>query len=126
MAFTRGEERFSSQHLSLSYIAHVCATRGTQAEATHELAGVMTHELVHSVQQSCPGVPSGLIEGIADVCRMDVGLGAAHWKEVTGEVDFGWDAGYECVVFTSLTLRALVERGGLQTDSLLPALDRRV
>lgn len=59
---------------------------------------MMTHELVHSVQQSCPGVPSGLIEGVADVCRMQVGLGAAHWREVRGHVEFGWDAGYECVL----------------------------
>lgn len=52
---------------------------------------------MHSIQHSdCKGIPQGLVEGIADALRMQVGLSAGHWKEAEGQITFDWHAGYEC------------------------------
>lgn len=79
----------------------------------HEVCGVLIHEHVHALQHDAPEsddpTKGGLIEGIADYCRLKAGLGeftrycyrpdlmyslgAAHWNE--NETGDSWDAGYE-------------------------------
>jgi hypothetical protein len=62
--------------------------------ALNRLAGVILHELVHTVQHDGHGqVPGGLIEGMADYIRLQAGLGAAHWDDKSAGHD--WDCGYE-------------------------------
>jgi hypothetical protein len=92
VAYTTGSDLDSDHkeiHFSLDYIhKHVSDSR-----KTHEIMGVLTHEMVHCYQYnafgSCPG---GLIEGIADWVRLNAKLGPPHWKKEASEK---WDAGYQ-------------------------------
>lgn len=91
VAYTTGTELDDDHkevHFSLDYIAGILSER-----MSHEITGVLTHELVHCFQyngfDTCPG---GLIEGIADWVRLNCDLAPPHWSKVSkGE----WDSGYE-------------------------------
>ncbi|KAF7561700.1 hypothetical protein G7046_g2412 [Stylonectria norvegica] len=91
VAYTTGSDLDNDHkeiHFSLGYISRIAKTRGTD-----EIAGVITHELVHCFQYngfgSCPG---GLIEGIADWVRLNCQLSPPHWKR---DADGKWDGGYQ-------------------------------
>ncbi|PHH64432.1 hypothetical protein CDD81_4653 [Ophiocordyceps australis] len=93
-------------HLSLSYIASIPLDR-----AAAEIAGVVTHELVHCLQHNALGTcPSGLIEGVADWVRLRADLAPPHWRRQPhrrpdshshhGDHDAPcWDAGYQTTAF---------------------------
>ncbi|KAL2006385.1 hypothetical protein VTN00DRAFT_9053 [Thermoascus crustaceus] len=97
-------------HFSLSYI-RTWTTR--YPDPVSELAGVLTHELVHCYQhisppqapdgdgEPVPRPPGGLIEGIADFVRLKAGLVPPHWKRPTGAEDRTdrWDQGYQHTAF---------------------------
>lgn len=92
VAYTTGSELDSDHkeiHFSLDYIHNSIPP----LRKTHEIMGVLTHEMVHCYQYnafgSCPG---GLIEGIADWVRLNSDLSPPHWKKETGKQ---WDAGYQ-------------------------------
>ena len=91
IAYTTGTELDTDHkeiHMSLDYIHGIDASR-----RSHEILGVLTHEIVHCFQHNAFGTcPGGLIEGVADWVRMYSGLGPPHWKRVAGQK---WDAGYE-------------------------------
>ena len=105
VAYTNGTELDDDHkeiHFSLSYIRH-CTTLN---DPPHEIAGVLTHELVHCYQHTAPpgpegdGVPrppGGLIEGVSDFVRLKAGLDPPHWKRPTSSNDRGakWDQGYQ-------------------------------
>lgn len=75
-------------HFSLRYITDVAPA----ARLPAELAGVLTHELVHCYQWTGRGAcPGGLVEGVADWVRLRCGLGPPHWRR---RVDGAWDQGY--------------------------------
>ncbi|KAG8879186.1 hypothetical protein FRB98_005790 [Tulasnella sp. 332] len=59
-----------------------------------EIKGVLLHEMVHVQQYSGTKdlAPGGLIEGIADYCRLRSGWAAAHWSQGPGGK---WDSGYQ-------------------------------
>ncbi|KAK5998686.1 hypothetical protein PT974_01068 [Cladobotryum mycophilum] len=79
-------------HFSLKYIAGIASTR-----IGEEIAGVVTHELVHCFQHNALGTaPGGLIEGIADWVRLNCSLAPPHWKKEAGGK---WDAGYQHTAF---------------------------
>ncbi|KAI1945507.1 hypothetical protein LOZ57_004194 [Ophidiomyces ophidiicola] len=91
-------------HLSLAYIAH----SATLKDPIHELVGVLTHEMVHCYQHTCPpgsksvpSPPSGLIEGIADFVRLKAGLSPPHWHRPLSCADLpdSWDRGYQDTAF---------------------------
>jgi len=91
VAYTTGSDLDSDHkeiHFSLEYISGI-----TPVRRTHEIMGVLTHEMVHCYQYnafgSCPG---GLIEGIADWVRLNSDLSPPHWKK---EASDKWDAGYQ-------------------------------
>ncbi|EPE06050.1 pbsp domain-containing protein [Ophiostoma piceae UAMH 11346] len=95
VAYTTGSEIDGDHkeiHFSLEYIAGI---RPRKERATAEIAGVLTHELVHCYQWnghgSCPG---GLIEGIADWVRLRCALEPPHWKREPAAVG-RWDGGYQ-------------------------------
>lgn len=98
VAATRGgpsDDSFSIISLSSNYCKQVARDK-TPKQWVREISGVILHELVHTVQLDGQGkAPGGLIEGLADFCRLEAGLGAEHWKEE--ETADTWDAGYECV-----------------------------
>ncbi|PNY26037.1 Uncharacterized protein TCAP_04031 [Tolypocladium capitatum] len=91
VAYTTGSDLDNDHkeiHFSLSYLEGIPAAR-----AAREIAGVVTHELVHCYQYdgfgTCPG---GLIEGVADWVRLRCGLAPPHWvRDAAGS----WDAGYQ-------------------------------
>jgi hypothetical protein len=108
VAYTTGTELDNDHkeiHLSLPYIKH-CTTL---ADPVRELAGVLTHELVHCYQHTAPPKtddeperkiphpPGGLIEGIADFVRLKARLDPPHWKkpQSASERESKWDAGYQ-------------------------------
>lgn len=67
-------------HFSLGYINGISPT----SRLTHEITGVLTHELVHCYQWDAKGsCPGGLIEGIADWVRLNCDLSPPHWKRET-------------------------------------------
>ncbi|PVF99944.1 plant basic secretory protein [Serendipita vermifera] len=75
-------------HLSTDYFGHVDESR-----VSHEIKGVLLHEMVHCFQNDgCGSCPGGLVEGIADYVRLSHGLAPPHWKRSPGE---RWDSGYE-------------------------------
>lgn len=110
VAYTTGTELDNDHkeiHLSLPYVKH-CTTL---ADPVRELAGVLTHELVHCYQHTAPPrtddegdsektiphPPGGLIEGIADFVRLKAQLDPPHWKkpQSASERASQWDAGYQ-------------------------------
>lgn len=94
VAYTTGIELDNDHkeiHFSLDYIKGI-PTREPHGE-THEIQGVLVHEMVHCWQWDGQGsAPGGLTEGIADYVRLKAGLSPSHWKEEAGGQ---WDAGYQ-------------------------------
>jgi len=92
VAYTTGSELDSEHkeiHFSLDYIHESIPS----ARTTHEIMGVLTHEMVHCYQYNALGTcPGGLIEGIADWVRLNSDLSPPHWKQ---EASGKWDAGYQ-------------------------------
>ncbi|KAK8051923.1 hypothetical protein PG993_003308 [Apiospora rasikravindrae] len=92
VAYTTGidlDDDHKEIHLSLEYVAGI----NPPGRRTHEITGVLTHELVHCYQWNGHGAaPGGLIEGIADWVRLQCGLAPPHWKK---ERAAKWDAGYQ-------------------------------
>ncbi|KAK8090747.1 hypothetical protein PG994_000252 [Apiospora phragmitis] len=92
VAYTTGidlDDDHKEIHLSLEYVAGI----NPAGRRTHEITGVLTHELVHCHQWNGQGAaPGGLIEGIADWVRLQCGLAPPHWKK---ERAAKWDAGYQ-------------------------------
>jgi hypothetical protein len=111
VAYTTGTdldpEQHKEIHLSSRYVASISSAR-----RSHEIEGVIVHELVHCYQHNGHGhAPGGLIEGIADWVRLGAGLAPPHWKR--GEEAKGkWDAGYQ---HTAYFLQYLEERFGKGT-----------
>lgn len=92
VAYTTGTELDSDHkeiHFSLDYIY----SSVPESRKSHEIMGVLTHEMVHCYQYNAFGTcPGGLIEGIADWVRLNAELSPPHWKrEASGK----WDAGYQ-------------------------------
>lgn len=91
VAYTTGSELDRDHkeiHFSLSYLANIPPARH---EA--EIAGVLTHELVHCFQHNALGTcPGGLIEGVADWVRLRCELVPPHWRR---EAEGSWDGGYQ-------------------------------
>ncbi|POR36228.1 Uncharacterized protein TPAR_03601 [Tolypocladium paradoxum] len=91
VAYTTGsdlDDDHKEVHFSLSYIERIPGAR-----APHEIAGVVTHELVHCYQYNAFGTcPAGLVEGVADWVRLRCGLAPPHWKR---DAAGSWDAGYQ-------------------------------
>lgn len=78
-------------HFSLDYVSGIKSR--TPGRETHEIQGVIVHEMVHAWQWNARGTaPGGLIEGIADFVRLQAGLDPPHWKKEAGG---DWDAGYQ-------------------------------
>jgi hypothetical protein len=106
VAYTTGsdlDDDHKEIHFSLPYI------NGIQppSRATHEITGVLTHELVHCYQWNAKGTcPGGLIEGVADWVRLNCSLSPPHWKR---NFDGAWDRGYE---HTAYFLEYLEQRFG--------------
>lgn len=118
VAYTTGTELDNDHkeiHFSLSYIRR-CAT--SFADPASELAGVLTHELVHCYQHTAPPAsaddgggrsdpgsvphpPGGLIEGVADFVRLKAGLVPPHWRRPASARDRPprWDQGYQHTAF---------------------------
>lgn len=112
VAYTTGtdlDDDHKEIHFSLSYI-HTCSR---YKDPTAELAGVLTHELVHCYQHTSPPSsgegddddvphpPGGLIEGIADFVRLKAGLQPPHWTRPRSAKDRpqNWDQGYQHTAF---------------------------
>jgi hypothetical protein len=73
--------------------------RPALAQLQHEIAGVLTHELVHIFQYDGQGkAPGGLIEGLADLVRLRCGYIPRHWSPMHALPD-RWDCGYEKTAF---------------------------
>ncbi|OAA56622.1 NADH-ubiquinone oxidoreductase [Niveomyces insectorum RCEF 264] len=110
VAYTAGSELDSDHkeiHFSLGYIAGI-APRAARAGV--EIAGVLTHELVHCYQWSGAGnsAPGGLVEGVADWVRLRCALVPPHWKREPAAVG-RWDGGYQ---HTAYFLDYLEHRAG--------------
>ncbi|KAI1105151.1 BSP-domain-containing protein [Jackrogersella minutella] len=90
-------------HFSLRYINGIAAARRTA-----EVTGVVVHELVHCYQWTGQGsAPGGLVEGIADWVRLQIGLAPPHWNR--DQVPSKWDVGYQG---TAYFLQYLEDRFG--------------
>src|ERR1700743_2500502 len=108
-------------HLSLDYV-HSVLSRNS-AGVRHELAGVITHEMVHCFQGNCEGTaPGGLIEGIADFVRLKAGLSPPHWNRAPENRGHKWDEGYQK---TAWFLEFLEEKRGAGTVSYMNETMRR-
>lgn len=106
VAYTTGIDLDSDHkeiHFSLSYIE---SSSSSSTDLLSELAGVLTHELVHCYQhtsppssnaESIPQPPAGLVEGIADFIRLKASLSPPHWTRPSCAADLpeSWDQGYE-------------------------------
>ncbi|KAH8166237.1 hypothetical protein CIB48_g2000 [Xylaria polymorpha] len=108
VAYTTGidldPEQHKEIHLSSGYLTSIAPDR-----RSHEIEGVIVHELVHCYQYNGHGhAPGGLIEGIADWVRLGAGLAPPHWRK-GDEVKGKWDAGYQ---HTAYFLQYLEERFG--------------
>ena len=108
VAYTTGidldPEQHKEIHFSSEYIASISPSR-----RSHEIEGVIVHELVHCYQHNGHGhAPGGLIEGVADWVRLGAGLAPPHWRRGE-EVKGKWDAGYQ---HTAYFLQYLEERFG--------------
>ncbi|RMJ25714.1 PBSP domain-containing protein [Aspergillus sp. HF37] len=108
VAYTTGtdlDDDHKEIHFSLSYI-RTCAS---YKDPVGELAGVLTHELVHCYQHTTPPSspddvprpPGGLVEGVADFVRLKAGLEPPHWKRPASAKDRpqNWDQGYQHTAF---------------------------
>ncbi|KIX96576.1 uncharacterized protein Z520_07842 [Fonsecaea multimorphosa CBS 102226] len=97
VAYTTGlplDDLHKEIHLSLDYV-HGVLSRNS-AGLRHEIAGVITHEMVHCFQGNCQGTaPGGLIEGIADFVRLKAGLSPPHWNKSPENRGQRWDEGYQ-------------------------------
>jgi hypothetical protein len=93
VAYTTGlplDDLHKEIHLSLNYVQAVYSTNA--AGIRHEIAGVITHEMVHCFQHNCRGTaPGGLIEGIADFVRLKAGLAPKHWNRGPDNRGQKWD-----------------------------------
>ncbi|KIW25299.1 uncharacterized protein PV07_08487 [Cladophialophora immunda] len=97
VAYTTGlplDDLHKEIHLSLDYVHGVLSHNS--AGLRHEIAGVITHEMVHCFQGNCQGTaPGGLIEGIADFVRLKAGLSPPHWSKSPENRGQRWDEGYQ-------------------------------
>lgn len=111
VAYTTGlplDEMHKEIHLSLDYVRNVHSRDSSRIR--HEIAGVITHEMVHCYQNNCHGTaPGGLIEGIADFVRLRAGLAPPHWNGTPKNRGKKWDEGYQK---TAWFLEWLEERHG--------------
>ncbi|KAI2621137.1 BSP-domain-containing protein [Hypoxylon sp. NC1633] len=109
VAYTTGSDLDSDHkeiHFSLRYISSIPAAPASRRAS--EIAGVLTHELVHCYQWNGLGsAPGGLIEGVADWVRLRCDLAPPHWNP--GEQPAKWDAGYQ---HTAYFLQYLEDRFG--------------
>jgi hypothetical protein len=86
VAYTAGGDGEKQIHFSTEYIAGVKEER-----VREEVLGVIRHEMVHVWQHNGKGCcPGGLIEGVADWCRLRDGFVPPHWRRGGG----AWDDGY--------------------------------
>ena len=94
VAYTTGielDDDHKEIHFSLDYIKGIPSR--DPGGVTHEIQGVLVHEMVHCWQWTGKGsAPGGLTEGIADYVRLKAGLDPPHWKKEAGG---RWDAGYQ-------------------------------
>ena len=94
VAYTTGielDDDHKEIHFSLDYIKGISSRN--PGKESHEIQGVLVHEMVHCWQwNGRDTAPGGLIEGIADFVRLKAGLDPPHWKRETGGQ---WDAGYQ-------------------------------
>ncbi|KAL2423626.1 hypothetical protein ABEF95_002830 [Exophiala dermatitidis] len=97
VAYTTGlplDDLHKEIHLSLDYVQGVQSRDSTRIR--HEIAGVVTHEMVHCYQHNCHGTAlGGLIEGIADFVRLKCGLAPPHWNKTPESRGQRWDEGYQ-------------------------------
>jgi hypothetical protein len=118
VAYTTGlplDEMHKEIHLSLGYVQGILSRNS--AGVRHELAGVITHEMVHCFQGNCEGTaPGGLIEGIADFVRLKSDLSPPHWNRSPENRGKRWDEGYQK---TAWFLEWLEEKHGHGTISLM-------
>ncbi|KIW76602.1 hypothetical protein Z517_09046 [Fonsecaea pedrosoi CBS 271.37] len=125
VAYTTGlplDDLHKEIHLSLDYV-HGVLSRNS-AGLRHEIAGVITHEMVHCFQGNCHGTaPGGLIEGIADFVRLKAGLSPPHWNKSPENRGQKWDEGYQK---TAWFLDWLEELRGPGTVSRMNETMRRV
>ncbi|ROT38654.1 PBSP domain protein [Sodiomyces alkalinus F11] len=109
VAYTTGSDLDNDHkeiHFSLDYINNIPEAR----RADDEIAGVLTHEMVHCFQWNGRATaPSGLIEGVADWVRLRAGLVPPHWRR---ETSGSWDRGYQ---HTAYFLDYLTSRFGEDT-----------
>ncbi|KAI0099058.1 BSP-domain-containing protein [Nemania sp. FL0031] len=111
VAYTTGIELDPEQHKEIHLSSHYVAGISPERRS-HEIEGVLVHELVHCYQYNGHGhAPGGLIEGIADWVRLGAGLAPPHWRKGE-EVHGKWDAGYQ---HTAYFLQYLEERFGKGT-----------
>lgn len=120
VAYTTGlplDDLHKEIHLSLDYVQAVQSRNSTGIR--HEIAGVITHEMVHCFQHNGHGTcPGGLIEGIADFVRLKAGLAPPHWKKSSETRGERWDEGYQK---TAWFLEWLEDKKGAGTVSRLNA-----
>ncbi|EXJ81585.1 hypothetical protein A1O1_07649 [Capronia coronata CBS 617.96] len=111
VAYTTGlplDDLHKEIHLSLDYVRSVHSANPSRIRL--EIAGVVTHEMVHCFQNNCQGTaPGGLIEGIADFVRLKAGLAPPHWNGTPENRGKKWDEGYQK---TAWFLEWLEERHG--------------
>lgn len=116
VAYTTGlplDDLHKEIHLSLDYVNGVVSRDA--AGVRRELAGVLTHEMVHCFQGNCKGTaPGGLIEGIADFVRLKAELAPPHWNRSPENRGHKWDEGYQK---TAWFLEWLEEKRGAGTIS---------
>lgn len=95
VAYTTGSDLDNDHkeiHFSLDYINRIPEPRRAA-----EIAGVLTHEVVHCYQWNGKGAaPSGLIEGVADWVRLRADLVPPHWRRGTSG---SWDQGYQTTAY---------------------------
>ncbi|EXJ69179.1 uncharacterized protein A1O5_07215 [Cladophialophora psammophila CBS 110553] len=125
VAYTTGlplDDLHKEIHLSLDYV-HGLSLRKDAAGLRHEIAGVITHEMVHCFQHDCEGTaPGGLIEGIADFVRLKAGLSPPHWNKSPENRGRKWDEGYQKTAWFLEWLESLRRPG---TVSLMNEFMRR-
>ncbi|KAI1300040.1 BSP-domain-containing protein [Xylaria venustula] len=108
VAYTTGIDLDPEQHKEIHFSSHYI-TSISPDRRSHEIEGVLVHELVHCYQHNGHGyAPGGLIEGVADWVRLGAGLAPPHWQKGE-EVNGKWDAGYQ---HTAYFLQYLEERFG--------------